>query len=92
MEPETARLFSMTLSAERTKNDQPEVTLQNVVSLLVGNVSVEQIALDHARALFPESEGWRDHRVVLAEIQQNMMFGPYRLTWDVEEVKDTTQE
>jgi len=66
--------------------------MQNVVSLLVGDVSVEQIALDHARAPFPESDGWRDHRVVFAAIQQNMMFGPYRLTWDVEEVKDTIQE
>ena len=83
------RLFSISISAWRIINDQPEVVLQNVVGLLVGETDVDGDTRQHAHDTFPESDGWQGHQFVATEIPQGMDFGPFRLTWQTERLPDT---
>jgi hypothetical protein len=84
MEEETkTRLFGVTITAARTKEDgTPEIGIQNVVMFAIGPTDILGASHEHARRIYPEAEGWRDHKTVWTEIEKGMMFGPYRLDWD----------
>ena len=87
-EPKT-RLFAVTITAARTRDDgTPEVGLQNIVGLLVGDTDILEAWKEHARAVYPDTDKWRDHQAVWTEIDQGMMFGPLRLTWQVEDTSN----
>ena len=88
IEQPTLKLFAITISARRIPPDgEPEVNIQSVVGLLSGDIDIVQASYAHAHQVFPDSEGWGEHQVIWTEIERTMMFGPYRLTW---EVTDTT--
>jgi hypothetical protein len=87
-EKPTTRLFAMTISAQRTKeNGEPEISMQTVVAFLPRDYDVQATSLEHARGIFPDAEGWFDHQVIWTEISREMTFGPYRLTWEAEDTR-----
>jgi hypothetical protein len=80
------RLFAITITAARQRDDgTPEITMQNIVGLLIGDVDIAQVWQDHARQVFPAAERWADHKAIWTEIEPGMMFGSLRLTWDVQD-------
>jgi len=83
------RLFAISMSAWRMVNEQPEVVMQSVVGLLIGESDAHEELMEHARRIFPEADGWQGHQFILTEIPQGTSVGPFRLSWQVERQPDT---
>jgi hypothetical protein len=78
----------MTISAQRTREDgAPEISMQNVVAFLPEVYDLDTMSQDHARRVYPEAEGWKDHQVIWTEVPREIIFGPYRLTWEAEDTR-----
>jgi hypothetical protein len=59
------------------------VTVNTVVALTVN----DDADLDaHGKELFPEADGWSDHVTTYTEIEQGLILGEYRLTWQADKV------
>jgi hypothetical protein len=86
-EPKT-RLFAMTISARRTKEDgTPEISMQNVVAFMPEVYNLNAMSEEHARRIRPIDEGWTDHQVIWTEVPRELLFGPYRVTWQAEDTR-----
>jgi len=91
------QLYALTLAALRPKadsQDDSDITLhmQTVVALVAGEVDLDQEGMRIAHQLFPEAEGWHSHYVVRNEFTQGMQVGPFRLTWQAEEISPSDSE
>lgn len=91
------KLYALTLAAWRPKadsQDDPNIALhmQTMVALVEGETDLGQEGMRIAHQLFPEVEGWRGHYVVRNEFTQGMQVGPFRLTWQAEEIPSVDSE
>lgn len=78
------RLYSITVTATRTnENNLPEVSFQNLLGLMVDDMEIERDSLAHAHEVYPDSSGWTSHYATWLEIPQSLMFGPVRVTWQI---------
>jgi hypothetical protein len=79
------RLFAISMSAWHLVDGQPEYVLQSVVAMLIGDAEIDEDTFHHAYETFPKADGWSGHQIAMTEIPQGMAFGPYRLTWHMDE-------
>jgi hypothetical protein len=80
-EEPTVKLYSAAFLAWHETDGQPTLRVKVGVVLASSEEEAHKEGLGGAFAVLPESEGWRDHQVILTELPDNLTLGDYHVTW-----------
>ena len=89
-EEPTVKLYSAAFMARHEIDGQPIVRVRAGVVIAFSTDDAHRDGMEGAQQAFPESEGWKEHEVILAEIPRSLGLGHYRVTWDA--VRNSLEE
>ena len=84
----TLKLYAVAFLAWREVDGESTLRVKPGVVLASSEDEALREGMGGALAAIPESEGWKEHQVILTEIPSNLKLGDYHVTWHAE--KDRT--
>jgi hypothetical protein len=82
------KLYAVAFLAKREDDGGTTLRVKPGVVLAFSEDEALREGMGGAFAAIPESEGWKEHQVILTEVPSNLRLGAYELTWHAE--KDHT--
>jgi hypothetical protein len=84
-------LYSVAFSAQREVNNDLVIQVTAGIIIASSDAEAEREGLGGAFAVFPESDGWKNHQVTHAAIPNNLRLHNHRLEWRIIPIDPDTQ-
>jgi hypothetical protein len=80
------KIFAASFLAWRDEDGQSVVRIVPGVVIAFSLEEAQHDGMDGAYAALPDSDGWKEHQVIVGELPKRMVLGLYRVSWQTEPI------